>query len=345
MFNPPSSLMPPASKSKSARSPRSREAQALWYVAPGRAELRPEAVPPPLEGEVLVEARYSALSRGTERLVSDGLVDPGDYERMRAPFQAGAFPFPVKYGYSASGVILEGPPDLTGREVFVLHPHQSRFVVPASAAHPLPEGVGLRRAVLAANLETALNALWDSGAGPCDRIAIVGGGVVGLLTAYLAARLPGAEVTVVDVDPGRAPLARALGARFALPGETPSAADVVFHTSATEAGLATALAACGREARVVEMSWYGAQRPAVPLGLAFHSQRLAIVASQVGEVAPSRRPRWTREKRLAAALRLLTDPRLDMLLGPDIPLATLPGRLQEIFAPSHAGLAPVIAYS
>ena len=268
------------------------QGKALWYVGPGRAELREEKIAASKPGEVRVRALFGAISRGTERLVRAGRVPASEYDRMRAPFMGGAFPFPVKYGYATVGQVEAGPAELKGRVVFSLHPHQSLFTVPVDAVFAIPAEVPPRRAVLAPNMETALNGVWDGAPGPADRIAVVGGGLVGLLVAYLCARLPGAEVTVVDIAPGRAGLAHALGAGFASPDSAPEDCDLVFHASGTAAGLATALRLAGEEASIVELSWYGSGEVAAPLGEAFHSRRLRLVSSQVGKVAPSHRVRW-----------------------------------------------------
>src|SRR3954470_22627479 len=182
----------------------SEQAQALWYVGPGRAEIRAERVLPPSEGEVRLRAVASALSRGTERLVFAGRVPESEFERMRAPFMSGAFPFPVKYGYAMVARVEEGPAVLKGRLAFALYPHQTVFNLSAENIMPLPDGLPAERAVLAANMETALNAMWDGQPGPADRIAVVGAGVLGLLAARLCAKIPGTQVTVVDVNPERA---------------------------------------------------------------------------------------------------------------------------------------------
>lgn len=315
-----------------------RSADALWYVAPGQAELRREALPSPQPGEVVICAQYSAISRGTESLIFGGRIPVSEYGRMAAPFQQGTMPFPVKYGYSMVGLTPEGRP------VFCLHPHQDVFILPDTAAIPVPTNVPPRRAVLAANMETALNAIWDSGAGPADRIAVIGGGVVGLLTAYLAALLPGAAVTLVEIEPSRAEQAAALGFAFAAPSAAPDGCDVVFHASASAAGLATALHAAGDEATVVELSWYGDATIGVGLGGPFHARRLTLRSSQVGQVAPSRRPRWSYRRRLEAALALLADDRLDVLLEPDISLRDLPSRLPEILGDVARRLCQIVRY-
>jgi 2-desacetyl-2-hydroxyethyl bacteriochlorophyllide A dehydrogenase len=319
-------------------------ARALVYTGPGRAELSTLRVAPPRHGELLVRTLWSGLSRGTERLVFEGRLPPSEWTRMRVPFQEGEFPFPVKYGYAAIGVVEEGPREFVGRVIFALHPHQDRFVIPAAAATVLPEATPPRRAVLAANMETALNAIWDAGIGPADRVGIVGGGVLGLLVAGLAAAIPGTRVTVIDPDASREAPARALGAAFALPDGAEGGNDVVIHTSATQAGLRLALDLAGFEGRIVELSWFGDREVTLPLGGPFHSQRLSLVSSQVGNVSPSRRPRWPHARRLAAALQLLADPRFDALVTAEVAFEDLPARLSTLLAPGAAGLATAILY-
>ncbi|HEY4134896.1 MAG TPA: zinc-binding alcohol dehydrogenase [Alphaproteobacteria bacterium] len=319
------------------------QAEALWYVAAGQGEWRAENLPAKVEG-VRVRSLFSALSRGTESLVFHGKVPASEHQRMRAPFQAGDFPFPVKYGYATVGRVEEGHADLIGRAVFALHPHQTTFDLPADAVMPLPDGLPPMRGVLAANMETALNTIWDSGATAACRINVIGGGVVGLLTAYLAGRLPGADVTLIDILPQRAKLAAALGLRFVLPADAPGDCDVVFHASGVGSGLNTAISCAGDEATVVEMSWYGTGEIPVTLGGAFHSRRLKLIASQVGKVAPNQRARWNYRRRLAAALNLLRDDRLDALLESPIAAADLPAKLPDILKPGGGVLCQPIAY-
>jgi threonine dehydrogenase-like Zn-dependent dehydrogenase len=296
----------------------------FWIAAPGRGELRREPLAQPAAGELIVQALFSGVSRGTESLVFNGAVPVSEHARMRAPFQSGDFPAPVKYGYCMVGRVLQGAPDLEGREVFCLHPHQDRFVVPRAAVHALPPGVPAGRAVLAANLETALNALWDAGVLPGDRITVVGAGSVGCLTAWLAARIPGCEVQLVDTNPRRAAVAAVMGAQFAAPDTARGEADVVLHASGTEAGIGLALRLAGFEATVVELSWYGDRRVNLPLGEAFHSRRLVLKSSQVGAVATPRRARRTLDSRLQLALSLLTDARLDQLINSESRFTDLP---------------------
>ncbi|MDQ8730272.1 zinc-binding alcohol dehydrogenase [Bradyrhizobium sp. LHD-71] len=319
-------------------------ARGLWYVEPGRAEIREEALPPPAAGEVRVRTLHSAVSRGTEALVQAGRVPESEYERMRAPAMAGTFPFPVKYGYASVGRVETGPADLLDRTVFALHPHQSAFNVAVEAAVPLPDDVTPSRAVLAANMETALNAVWDSSVGPADRIAVIGAGVVGALVSYLCGGIVGADVTLIDIDPSRAGIAQALGIKFAAPARAPRDCDAVFHTSGNAQGLATAIELAGNEATIIEMSWYGSGAVGLPLGGAFHSRRLKLMSSQVGQVSPSRRPRWTHKRRLAAALALLADPKLDVLLAPPIAFNDLPAQLPRILKPGSGVLCQIVNY-
>jgi NADPH:quinone reductase-like Zn-dependent oxidoreductase len=321
------------------------EARALYYIAPMAGELRSEPLAAPGTGEALVRMEFSALSRGTERLVASGLVPPGEYARMRCPLQGGDFPFPVKYGYCAVGIVEEGPKALEGRRVFVLHPHQDRFIAPEGMLNLVPDFLPARRAALAANMETALNAIWDSGLSAADRVVVVGGGLVGLLVTFLAAKTPGTEVTLVDINPERAQVARHFGADFKLPAHAPEGADVVFHTSASEAGLATAIGAAGREATIVELSWYGEKRITAPLGGAFHAGRVRLVSSQVGTISPGHAARgWTYSSRLQAALRLLADDTLNQLITETIPFESLASAIPRLLAPDAPGLATLIEY-
>ena len=289
-------------------------ARAFWITGPLNGEIRSAPLGRCGPDEVRVRALYSGISRGTEALVFRGEVPPGEYARMRAPFQSGEFPAPVKYGYSSVGEVEEGPPALRGRRVFCLHPHQTRYVVPAAAALPLPEAVPAARAILAANLETAINGLWDADLRLGDRVAVVGAGAVGCLVARLAGRVPGCEVVLVDLNPRRATVAGALGIGFAAPDRARTGVDLVIHASGTAEGARLALELAGFEATVVELSWFGTRSIALPLGERFHAQRLTLKSSQVGSVAAAQRARWTHARRLGLALRLLDDAALDVLV-------------------------------
>jgi 2-desacetyl-2-hydroxyethyl bacteriochlorophyllide A dehydrogenase len=320
------------------------EARAFWIAEPGRGELRAETLPEPAADEVVVRSLFSGISRGTEALVFEGRVPASERQRMRAPFQRGEFPAPVKYGYASVGEVERGPRGLQGRRVFVLHPHQTRFVVPAGAVHVLPDGVAAERAVLAANLETAINGIWDAAPQVGDRIAVIGAGTVGSLVAWLAGQIAGCDVELVDTNRSRRDVARALGVRFAAPDDASENADVVIHASGSAAGLALALRVAGFESTIVEMSWHGAREVPLPLGEAFHARRLTIKSSQVGSIAASQRARWDARRRMALALSMLADPALDVLITGESAFDALPEVMAQLAANPGDALCHRIKY-
>jgi 2-desacetyl-2-hydroxyethyl bacteriochlorophyllide A dehydrogenase len=320
------------------------EAQAFWLREPGCGEIRPVTLPEPGEEEIVVRTLCSGVSRGTETLVFRGRVPPSQYATMRAPFQEGEFPAPVKYGYLNVGAVEHGPAELRGRTVFCLYPHQTAYVVPAAAVTVVPDGVPPARAVLAGTVETAVNALWDAGPLIGDRVAVVGAGMVGCCVARLLRRFPAVEVTLVDVDPGRAEVAAALDVGFALPADAAGDLDLVVHASATSAGLQRSLELLAPEGTVIDLSWYGDSEVRLSLGGAFHSGRLGIRASQVGTVSPARAGRRTTVDRLALALELLHDPAFDVLLTGQSSFGELPDVMARLAAGSLPALCHTITY-
>ncbi|MFD2420960.1 zinc-dependent alcohol dehydrogenase [Amycolatopsis pigmentata] len=321
-----------------------RSARAFWFTSRLAGEIRAVEVTEPGPGEVLVRTRFSAVSRGTETLVFNGGVPESQYPIMRAPFQDGDFPWPVKYGYLNVGVVEQGPSELRGRSVFCLYPHQTHYVVPESAVTVLPDAVPPGRAVLAGTVETAVNALWDAAPLIGDRVAVVGGGMVGCCVTRLLARMPGVRVQLVDVDPSRAAVAEALGAGFASPEEAEGECDLVIHASATEAGLTRSLELLAPEGEVIELSWYGDRRVSVPLGEFFHPRRLAVRSSQVGSVSPARRGRRTFADRIALALDLLADPAFDALITGESPFEELPSVMPRLASGEIAAMCHRITY-
>jgi threonine dehydrogenase-like Zn-dependent dehydrogenase len=321
-----------------------RTAHAFWLRAPGRGEIRAIGLPEPGPADVVVRTLRSGISRGTETLVFRGGVPPDQRARMRAPFQEGEFPGPVKYGYLNVGAVEEGPPALRGRTVFCLYPHQTAYVVPASAVSIVPEGIPPSRAVLAGTVETAVNALWDAAPLVGDRVAVVGAGMLGCCVARLLQRFPAVRVTLVDIDPGRADIAAALGVEFALPEEADGGCDFAVHTSATSAGLQRALDLLAPEGTVIDLSWYGDAEVRLSLGGAFHASRLAIRSSQVGVVSPARAARRTAADRMALALELLHDPAFDALLTGESQFDELPEVMARLASGSLPALCHTITY-
>ncbi len=320
------------------------ETRAFWVREPGVGEIRPAHRPEPGPDQVAVRTLWSGLSRGTESLVFRGGVPEGQRATMRAPFQEGDFPGPVKYGYLNVGVVELGPPALLGRAVFCLYPHQTAYVVPAHAVVAVPDGVPPRRAVLAGTVETAVNALWDAAPLVGDRVSVVGGGLVGCCIARLLAGFPGLQVTVVDVDTSRAEVAAGLGAGFAPPAEASGGRDLVVHTSATSDGLQLSLDLLAPEGTVLDLSWYGDREVRLSLGGAFHSQRLGLRSSQVGMVSPARRSSRSTADRLALALELLRDPAFDLLLTGTSAFDRLPEVMARLAAGTLPGLCHTIRY-
>ena len=320
-------------------------ARAFWIASPEHGEIRTEELEAPSAAEVIVRALYSGVSRGTEALVFQGRVPASEYQRMRAPYQSGDFPAPVKYGYASVGQVEQGPPGLLHQHVFALYPHQTRYVVPAHAVHVLPETVPPHRAVLAANVETAINGLWDARPQVGDRITIVGGGTVGCLVAWLAGRLPGCDVELVDVNARRESVARALGVRFSGCDGASHDRDLVVHASGSAPGLDLAFRVAGFEATIVEMSWYGDQTVPIALGEAFHARRLTLKSSQVGSVAGSQRSRWNPRRRMQLALGALSDPVLDILITGESSFDALPQVMATLAATPGDTLCHRIRYS
>jgi NADPH:quinone reductase-like Zn-dependent oxidoreductase len=322
----------------------SRSARAFWVEEAGRGAIRDEPLPALTEGFACVETRYSAISRGTESLVWQGRVPVSEHQRMRCPHQAGELSFPVKYGYANVGRIVDGPATSLGRSVFCLYPHQTAYVVPVSALVPLPAGVSEARAVLAANLETAINALWDAQPLLGDRVTVIGAGVVGCLCAYLARKMCAVEVELVDVRSERAAVARALGAEFSQPDAARAERDLVFHASGSADGLRSALDLVADEGSVVELSWFGDREVALPLGERFHAGRLTLRSSQVGSVSRNARPRFSHRSRLELALSLCRDPALDALFDGETPFERLPLEAPGLLDPAAGGLCRRIKY-
>jgi threonine dehydrogenase-like Zn-dependent dehydrogenase len=319
-------------------------AHAFWLRSPDCGEIRPAALPDPGPNDVLVRTMYSGVSRGTETLVFRGAVPPDQYGAMRAPFQEGDFPFPVKYGYLSVGTVEKGPTELRGRTVFCLYPHQTAYVVPAGAVAVVPKDVPPARAVLAGTVETAVNALWDAAPLLGDRVTVVGAGMVGCCVARLLSAFPATQVTLVDVDAGRAEVAAALGVDFALPGDAAGDRDLVVHASATSAGLQKSLELLAPERAVIDLSWYGDEEVRLSLGGAFHSRRLGIRASQVGTLSPARAGRRTSAERLELALNLLRDPAFDVLLTGQSRFRELPDVMSRLAAGDLPALCHTITY-
>ena len=316
-------------------------ARAFWLRAPGCGEIRQVGLPEPGPDDVVVRTVRSGISRGTETLVFRGGVPPAERARMRAPFQEGDFPGPVKYGYLNVGAVEQGPAELRGRTVFCLYPHQTAYVVPAGAVSIVPDGVPPARAVLAGTVETAVNALWDAAPLVGDRVAVVGAGMVGCCVARLLHLFPASQVTLVDVDPDRTgrrsrPRGRVRLARPRRGRVRPRRAHE--RDIGRPSALARPAGARGHRRRPQLVR---RRRVRLSLGRAFHAGRLRIQSSQVGTVSPARAARRTSADRLALALDLLRDPAFDALLTGESRFDELP----EVMARLADGRLPALCHT
>jgi hypothetical protein len=319
------------------------EAHAYWVTKSGDGELRPESLPPRQKEEALVRTLYSGVSRGTERVVHEGRVPERVADLMQAPHQEGDFPGPVKYGYLSVGTVEEGPEEWRGKTVFSLHPHQDFYIVPTSQLTAIPADVPARRAVLTGIVEVAINALWEAGPRLGDRVAVVGGGLVGGVLATLLRKYPLGRLQLVDADPEKRNLAEKLSIEFAEPEDAANDNDIVFHCSASNDGLKLSLQLAGDDSDVIELSWFADKEVTLPLGEDFHARRLNIRSSQVGAVALPRRHRRTNAQRLQEAVNQLKDPLFDTFLSSECQFQNLPSTLVKLFE-RPGGFCHVVAY-
>ena len=332
-------------------------ARALWLTAPRTAELREEPVPAPCAGEVRIRAVASAVSQGTEMLVYRGQV-PADLP-LDLPTLAGSFGFPIKYGYASTGRVTDVGAGVTGLApgdlVFVHHPHQSAYTVPATLPVRLPCGLDPERGVFTANLETAVNVLLDTPLRLGETVVVFGQGTVGLLITQLLRRAGAGCVVAVDPLPGRRAIALAAGATAAFAPDADlaaevrrlnhgRAADVAIEVSGAAPALQAAIDVVADEGTVVAVSWYGTKQVTLTLGGHFHRGRVRLLSSQVGHVNPALAPRWDRERRLDVALDLLPLLDLGCLISHRIPLADAPDAYRLVDEQPEASMQVLLTY-
>jgi len=316
--------------------------RSLWHESPTHSALRP-AEAPTAAALLRVDAHYSLISTGTERLVATGQVPRALWEEMQVPHQQGSLGLPVAYGYSLVGKVVAPDHALHGRWVHLLHPHQEVAWASAAELFPLPDDVPPLRATLASNVETALNATWDAQVMPGDRVLVVGFGLIGSLVARVLSLLPAVELWVVDKDPLRRDLAQNMGFRTLAPGQVAELppVDVALHSSVSAAGLQTALDAVGQEGKVVELSWYGTRSVNLQLGGRFHSQRKQLISSQVSRLPASHQARWDFGRRKEAVFRLLAHEAFDAHIGEVLAFAQAPRLFEDI----RSGAAQALGYA
>jgi 2-desacetyl-2-hydroxyethyl bacteriochlorophyllide A dehydrogenase len=307
------------------------EAVSVWLPRAREVELRRESVANVQPSDVRIAAIASAISHGTEMLVFRGLVPEG--LELDLPTLRGSFTFPIKYGYASVGRVVEAGADVgclaVGDAVFVHHPHQSTYVVPATMPIRLPDGLDPLLGVFLANVETAVNVVVDAAPRLGERVAVFGQGVVGLLITQLLRRTGVSQIVVVEPVAQRRDLALALGADVALEsGGSISDVDLAIEVSGNAAALDAALNSVAFGGTVVVASWYGTKTVPLMLGGAFHRRRLRIVSSQVSTIDAALQPRWTHQRRLALASQLLSELELTSLITHRFPI----DRAAEAFA-------------
>jgi len=320
------------------------EARALWFKAYDHAEILKERLPLLKPGWCKLQTFFSAISPGTERLVYSGDVPENLRQEMKCPYMGGEFPFPVKYGYSLIGKITEGPKQSIGKIVHVLHPHQDQCIVHMEDTFPIPPRVPPPRGTLASNLETAVNAIWDSNVTIGERALLIGFGIVGSLVARLLSFIPGVQLQVVDTNPSKITLAEKMGFEACNPEKVSGNFDLAFHASGSSDGLQLAIDKVGCEGRIIELSWYGTDKVSLSLGGTFHSQRKTIHSSQVSTVSPRQRPRWDRRRRKSLVFKLLERPEFDSHITHSVPFTKLPDLYGKLKAYPTEGLSYLVRY-
>lgn len=320
------------------------EAKALWFRTRGHAEILEERLPRLRPGWCRLHTLFSAISPGTERLVYSGEVPEDLHREMRCPYMGGKFPFPVKYGYSLVGKITEGPEDSIGSVVHVLHPHQDQCIVRTEHTFPIPPQVPPSRATLASNLETAVNAIWDSEVTIGEHALIIGFGAVGSLVARLLSFMSGIKLEIVDANPSKIALAEKMGFKACDPGSVSGNFDLAFHASRSSDGLQLAVDRVGFEGRIIELSWYGTNKISLSLGGTFHSQRKAILSSQVATPSRRQRSRWDHARRRSLVFELLERSEFDSHITHSVPFGGLPDIYNKLKAHPTEGLSYLVKY-
>jgi len=319
------------------------QATSLWHISPTASELQSEKLATPTDNKLIIKSLYSLVSTGTERLVASGLVPPSMHQLMQVPSMGGDFNFPVKYGYSLVGkVVSKG--DLEGRLVHLLHPHQNQLITDSSAISLLSKAIPAKRAALASNMETALNAVWDSGVSVGDKVVVCGFGMIGGLVARLLALMPAVEVVVLEKNAYRIAQATKMG--FTVNPSTLQNFDCSFHTSGSSVGLQTCIEAVGMEGKIIELSWYGTKSVQLQLGADFHYHRKQLISSQVGHVPFAKNARWDYARRKAVVWELLQNQVFDAHITDEVAFADGPAFFTDLRSGDllDAGLGWVIRY-
>ena len=317
-------------------------AQSFW-VNKKRGSIKKELLNQSLgNDELLVKAYYSGISYGTEKIVHDSQVPANQYEFMRAPHQVGEFNKEVKYGYLSVGKVVVGPKSMMNKMVYTMFPHQSMYILKSSLATLIPSHIPYKRALLTANMETAINAMWDSQPSIGDNTYVIGAGIVGILMAYVLSSTFGIKVTVIDNNASKKKLCKFFNIDFENNINCIKDPDIIFECSGNASVLSDLINNSTLETKICILSWYGKQQSKIKMGENCFSRRLEIIFSQVGNITPIQSKKWDNLSRRALALKLLDNKKLDSLIDKqEIKLKELPNFFKK---GNTNGLCKVVKY-
>ena len=261
---------------------------------------------------VLVKTIYSGISKGTEKLISSKMVSKNQFELMQAPFQKGNFNLPIKYGYINVGKIINGPKNLINKNIFSLYPHQTIYEIPIKNINLLPKD-NLKKYVLVANMETAINIFWDCSANKNDKILIFGLGTVGLLTAFFFKLKNYKKIYVYDSNINKKKYCNLLRLNF-INLKQAKDFNIIINTTSNYKVLEKSMSILVNEGKIVEASWYGSKKGYLSLGDYFHSRRLKLISSQVSKIPNHMKNKYDYKKRLKLAINSLKHKKLEKLI-------------------------------
>jgi len=298
--------------------------RSLYFTAGGKVEIREEALGDRGPGEVLVQSEMSAISPGTENLIYRGEAPQGMALDGTLSALQGSFAYPFKYGYACAGKVLEAPDDLRhwkGLAVVGMNPHESHFYARPEELVIIPRGIPLEKACLLPLMETAVNLALDGGPLIGEEVVIFGQGVLGLLLTAVLSRFPLSRLVTIEPSPRRRAESLRMGAHLSShPAEyVRNGADLVYELSGRPETLKQAVSICGFGARVVIGSWYGTRGGDPGLGGDFHRKRINLISSQVSTIAPALTGRWSKQRRIKEAWKMLKITNTDKLITHRVP--------------------------
>ncbi|MEM1137565.1 MAG: zinc-binding alcohol dehydrogenase [Bacteroidota bacterium] len=295
------------------------------------------------ENEVAIESMYSLVSLGTERTITTQLLTKEIAARMVVPYMRGTFQNEFTYGYSLVGRIIDGEKDLIGKVIHVMHPHQNYAVVKTQDIFFIPEQMNPKLATLVSNMETAVNAIWDANVEIGDKVLVIGYGTVGALTALIASKIPGIDISILEINQNRFNAAVEQGFKVSSILENKDF-DIVFNTSGNAEMLQKAISVTKSEGRIIEMSWYGAKSITINFGADFHYGRKQLISSQVSQIPNRKLKNWTYHSRKKLVFKLLQELNPHYLINCEVHFSETPKFYNDLRRHETSGLGVVIKY-